>query len=53
VRTRTQVAPGFDAGAGLRYRLPPVRLFLEVRYNTLYGRHGNTTYVPLVFGTEW
>jgi hypothetical protein len=52
-RSRTQMAPGFDGGAGLRYRFPPVRLFLEARYNSVAARHGNTTFVPLVFGTEW
>jgi hypothetical protein len=53
VVTRTQAALGWDAGAGLRFRLRPLRLFLEARYNTAYTRHGNTTYVPVVFGTEW
>ncbi len=53
VRTRTQFTGGADAGGGLRYRLPPVRLFLEARYNTLYGHHGNTNYVPIVLGAEW
>jgi hypothetical protein len=53
VRTRTQIAPGIDGGGGLRFRLRPVRFFLEARYNNLYTRHGNTAYVPIVFGTEW
>jgi hypothetical protein len=53
LRTRTQFTGGADAGGGLRFRLPPVRLFVEARYNTLYGHHGNTDYVPLVLGAEW
>jgi hypothetical protein len=53
VRTRSQFDPGVDAGGGFRFRLPPIRLFVEARYNAVYGRHGTTTYVPIVFGTEW
>jgi hypothetical protein len=53
VRSRSQFDPGWDAGGGLRFRLPPIRLFFEARYNAVYGRHGTTTYVPIVFGTEW
>jgi hypothetical protein len=53
VRSRSQFDPGWDGGGGLRFRLPPVRLFVEARYNAVYGRHGTTTYVPIVFGTEW
>ena len=53
VVTRTQLAPGWDVGAGLRFRLPPLRLFLEARYNSAYTHHGNTTYLPVVFGIEW
>lgn len=53
LRTRTQLAPGLDAGGGFRFRLSPVRLFVEARYNNIYTRHGNTSYVPIVFGTEW
>lgn len=25
----------------------------EARDNAEYGRHGTTTYVPIVFGAEW
>jgi hypothetical protein len=53
VRTRTQLAPGFDGGGGFRFRLRPVHVFLEVRYNSVYTRHGNTAYLPIVLGTEW
>jgi hypothetical protein len=53
VRSRSQFDPGWDGGGGLRFRLPPIRLFVEARYNAVYGRHGTTTYVPIVFGTEW
>jgi hypothetical protein len=52
VRTRTQFVPGWDAGGGLRFRLRPLRLFVEARYNMMYTHHGNTTLVPLVLGTE-
>jgi hypothetical protein len=53
VRSRSQFDPGWDGGGGFRFRLPPIRLFVEARYNAVYGRHGTTTYVPVVFGTEW
>jgi hypothetical protein len=53
VRTRTQLAPGFDGGGGFRFRIRPVRLFIEARYNSVYTRHGNTAYLPIVLGTEW
>lgn len=53
VRTRTEIAPGFDAGGGFRVRLPPLRFFVEARYNNLYTRHGNTSFVPIVIGSEW
>jgi hypothetical protein len=52
VRSRSEFDPGWDGGGGIRFRLPPVRLFLEARYNAVYGRHGTTSYVPIVFGTE-
>ena len=51
--SRTELAPGVDAGGGLRFRLSPVRLFIEARYNNVYTRHGNTSFLPIVFGTEW
>jgi hypothetical protein len=52
-RSRTQFVPGGDAGGGLRYRMPPVGLFVEARYNTIATRHGNTTFVPVVIGAEF
>jgi hypothetical protein len=53
VRSRTQLAPGWDAGVGLRFRIWPIRLFLEARANTIYTSHGSTTFIPVVLGTEW
>jgi hypothetical protein len=52
-RTRTQIAPGWDAGGGLRFRLSPLQLFIEARYNDAATRHGTTTYVPIVVGSQW
>jgi hypothetical protein len=53
VVSRTEVGAGLDAGAGLRLALRPVRLFVEARYNNFYTHHGNTTFVPVVFGAAW
>lgn len=53
VRTRTQWAPGWDAGAGLRVRVSALRLFAEARYNDMYTRHGATTFVPILVGSQW
>lgn len=52
-RSRTQFVPGADAGGGFRYRLPPVSLFVEARFNTIATQHGNTTFVPIVVGAEY
>jgi hypothetical protein len=52
-RSRTQFVPGGDAGGGVRYRLPPVALFLEARFNTLATQRGSTTFVPIVAGAEF
>lgn len=52
-RTRTQIAPGWDAGGGVRFRLSPLQLFVEARYNDMFTRHGATTFVPIVVGSEW
>lgn len=52
-RSRTQFVPGGDAGGGFRYRMPPVSLFLEARFNTMATQHGSTTFVPLVVGAEF
>jgi hypothetical protein len=52
-RTRTQIVPGWDTGGGVRFRLSPLQLFVEARYNDIATRHGATTYVPIVVGSEW
>ncbi len=52
-RSRTQFVPGGDAGGGIRYRVPPFRISVEARYNTIATRHGNTDFVPVVLGVEW
>lgn len=52
-RTRTQIAPGWDVGGGLRFRLSPLQVFIEARYDDVATRHGATTYVPIVVGSQW
>jgi hypothetical protein len=51
--SRTQNVPGWNAGAGVRFRVTSFRLYVEARYNTAYTRYSTTTFVPIVVGAAW
>jgi hypothetical protein len=53
VRSRSEIAGGWDAGGGLRFRMRPVQLYVEARYNSAFTNHGNTNIVPITVGVEW
>jgi hypothetical protein len=50
---RTDNVGGWDAGAGVRFVMRPVRLFIEARYNSAFTSGGNTGFVPITVGVEW
>jgi hypothetical protein len=50
---RTDNVGGWDAGAGVRFVMRPVRLFIEARYNSALTSGGNTGFVPISVGVEW
>jgi hypothetical protein len=51
--SRTDNVGGWDAGAGVRFVMRPVRLFIEARYNSAVTDNGNTGFVPIKVGVEW
>jgi hypothetical protein len=51
--SRTDNVGGWDAGAGVRFVMRPVRLFIEARYNSAETANGNTGFVPINIGVEW
>jgi len=53
LQSRTQTVGGWDAGAGVRFVMRPVRLFIEARYNSALIDHGTTGFVPISVGIEW
>lgn len=53
LRGRTEIAGGWDAGGGFRFRMRPVRVFIEARYSSALTNHGSTNIVPITIGVEW
>ena len=56
VASFSTVKPGFNAGAGLEFRLNDsrARLFAEARYQRMFTTHGpDLSYVPVTFGLRW
>jgi hypothetical protein len=51
--SRTETTGGWDAGAGLRFVMRPVRFFVEARYNSAVTNHNTTGFVPISVGIEW
>jgi hypothetical protein len=52
-RSRTQNVGGWDAGGGVRVRVPGIWVFAEARYNAAHTRYAPTTFVPIVVGLSW
>jgi hypothetical protein len=51
--SRTETVGGWDAGAGVRFVMRPVRLFVESRYNSAVTDNHTTGFVPITVGIEW
>jgi hypothetical protein len=51
-QSRTETVGGWDAGAGVRFVMRPVRLFIEARYNSAITDR-TTGFVPISVGVEW
>ena len=51
-QSRTETVGGWDAGAGVRFVMRPVRLFIEARYNSAITDR-TTGFIPISVGVEW
>jgi hypothetical protein len=47
------VVPYLLGGAGIRFRMRPIRVFVEARYHSAFTNRTNTAYVPISAGIEW